>query len=267
MHDPRDSPFHRPARPGPTTGYSRPGGPPPPTPAAPGRPAGSPRGADHRCQPPGCSCRGSQAERSRARPSSLPLSRRAVLPPAAPSHHFPLPEPGATARAGLGSGAPGGLGGPGCLSGGCCGEDRDFPWAAPLQCRGSPWGVCSRGGGRSRGGGGVRRRRWGSGWRGPGGPCRQRLPRQPSGLRLGRPLREGSGAVRREGGAAEPARAEPAPPGVGLVAGFVSAEPAVAVGGRCRPLGGGGWMWPGLGALFLSAVWLQGEKGCFFCVC
>lgn len=68
----------------------------------------------------------------------------------------------------------------------------------------------------------------------------------------------GSGAVRREGSAAEPARAS-----VGLVAGFVSAGPSVAVGGRYRPLGGDGWMWPGLGALFPAAVCLQGEKRFF----
>lgn len=45
----------------------------------------------------------------------------------------------------------------------------------------------------------------------------------------------GSGAVRREGGAVEPAR-----PGVGLVAGFVCADPAV---GGWRPLEAVGRRW------------------------
>lgn len=179
-----------------------------------------------------------RAGQSAALPPSLPPGGRRFRPQRPPTA-FLFRSRRAACRAGLGGGAPGGLGGPGCLLGGR-GAGRISPWAAP-SCWRSRGGSGARAGGGGRsparwGWRGARRRRrcWrapgcrgGSGRRGPGGPCRQRLPRQPAGLRLRRPLRVGSGAVRREGSAAGPAR-----PGVALAAGFVSADPSVAVGSR-----------------------------------
>lgn len=101
-------------------GHSRPGGPPPPTPAAPGRPAGSPRGTGSgpRRRPP-CprrSCRGGygpgaarplRAARplSAARPPRLPAGGPCFRPQRPPTA-FLFRSRRAAGRAGLGGGAP-----------------------------------------------------------------------------------------------------------------------------------------------------------------
>lgn len=185
---------------------------------------------------------------SPAQPLRATVSPRAVLPPAAPSHRFPLPDAG---RCGLGwprrrgarwarrarlpaGGLRGGQGIPLGRSAGCaavprvaCGVGgRWGPVPGTLQER-SRWRRCWR----------LPRCGWvlGSGWRGPDGPCRQRLLRQPP----GRPAAEEAAPC---GGKA--ARQTLPGPGVGLVAGFVTADPSVAVGSRYEPLGGSGWMRP-----------------------